>query len=229
MEQTMSRKQSPADPPLRHAEAEGRDSARSASAERRRRRDAFLTAWDRVRGFAGDGSPESDRLLARLLCDLLRLLRALGPTVPLSGLTADGDDVVKARALRVHRLADAGNADAVVEELRAMGPTNGTPAAGVLAHWLREGLVLEMLGLQPFGAAGGEPAGETEGPPRPCYDRDHLWLRWREEGMKPAAIRNRWNQEYAQYGGDKIGTGRPGYEVVKQALARARKEKQQGG
>jgi hypothetical protein len=29
--------------------------------------------------------------------------------------------------------------------------------------------------------------------PRPAYKRDHLWLRWHEEGMGPAAIRDRWN------------------------------------
>jgi hypothetical protein len=216
---------------LGRAEAERAESCRpaSASAERRRRRDAFLTAWDRVRAFTGDGSPQGDRLLARLLCDLLRLLRALGQAGPPSAQPADGDDIVRARALQVYRLADAGDADAVFEELRRLRATDGAPTAGVLARWLREGLVLEMLGLQPFGAAGGEPANAPEQAPRPCYDRDHLWLRWREEGMKPAAIRNRWNKEYAHYGGEKIGTGRPGYEVVKQALARARKEEQQGG
>jgi hypothetical protein len=227
MEQAMPHEQLPVHPLFRPAEAERRGPARSAEAERRRRRDAFLTAWDRVRGFTAGGSPEGDRLLARLLCDLLRLLRALGPARPLSALTAGGDGAVKARVLQVYRLADAGNAGAVFEELRRLGATDGPPAAGVLAHWLREGLVLEMLGLQPFGAAGGEPADAPEHSLRPCYDRDHLWLRWSEEGMRPAAIRNRWNKEYAQYGGEKIGTGRPGYGVVKQGLMRACKEKQQ--
>jgi hypothetical protein len=228
MEQTMPPKQPPVDPLFGPAETEQRDSAPSASAERRRRRDEFLTAWDRVREFTG-GSPEDDRLLARLLCDLLRRLRALGPAGLPVARTAGADDVVKARALQVYRLADAGNAGAVFEELRRLGATEGAPTAGVLAHWLREGLVLEMLGLQPFGAAGGEPAGAPEQAPRPCQDRDHLWLRWREEGMKPAAIRDRWNAEHARYGGEKISTGRSGFEVVKRGLKKARKEKQQGG
>jgi hypothetical protein len=29
---------------------------------------------------------------------------------------------------------------------------------------------------------------------RPAYERDHLWLKWSQEGMTPAEIRDRWNQ-----------------------------------
>jgi hypothetical protein len=37
---------------------------------------------------------------------------------------------------------------------------------------------------------------------RPCYARDHLWLRWHlEEGLGPAKIRDKWNREYREYGG----------------------------
>jgi hypothetical protein len=60
---------------------------------------------------------------------------------------------------------------------------------------------------------------------RPRYDRDHLWLKWAsEEGLKPAAIRDRWNREHRQHGGERIGSGRSGIDVVKKGLAKARVE-----
>jgi hypothetical protein len=62
---------------------------------------------------------------------------------------------------------------------------------------------------------------------RPCYDRDHLWLQWSEhDNLKPAAIRNRWNEEYQKHGGQPIGKGRSGREVVKEGLRKARAERQ---
>lgn len=65
---------------------------------------------------------------------------------------------------------------------------------------------------------------------RPCYDRDHLWLMWREdEKMGPAAIRDRWNREFARYGGQGIATGRPGRDVVKEGLRKAKAERGEGG
>jgi hypothetical protein len=57
---------------------------------------------------------------------------------------------------------------------------------------------------------------------RPCYDRDHTWLRWlEEEGMRPAAIRDRWNRDFPH---KKIGSGNSGRKTVKKGLDRARAE-----
>ena len=61
---------------------------------------------------------------------------------------------------------------------------------------------------------------------RPCYVRDHLWLKWHdEEGLGIAAIRDRWNRECGQHGGRSIGKGRPGRDVVKEGLRKAREER----
>ena len=68
---------------------------------------------------------------------------------------------------------------------------------------------------------------------RPAFDRDHLWLKWNEEeGLKPAAIRDRWNgMTDAERKGitvttwQKIGAGNSGRAVVYDALKRAKREK----
>jgi hypothetical protein len=56
---------------------------------------------------------------------------------------------------------------------------------------------LEML--LPASAPTNQPSGNSDNlfdpgdDKRPAYERDHLWLGWNEEGMTPAAIRDRWN------------------------------------
>jgi hypothetical protein len=76
------------------------------------------------------------------------------------------------------------------------------------------------------------PPPETPPPPgaeaparRPCYERDHLWLQWEDEGLSPAKNRDRWNREYQQHGGATIGERRSGRDVVKEALKKARQER----
>jgi len=56
---------------------------------------------------------------------------------------------------------------------------------------------------------------------RPCYDRDHTWLRWSNEGMTPAKIRDRWNREHPEA---TIGAGESGRDVVKKGLDAARED-----
>jgi hypothetical protein len=56
-----------------------------------------------------------------------------------------------------------------------------------------------------------------DGKTRPAFERDHLFLKWHEEGLKPAEIRVRWNKE-----NPKKPVKQP---VVKQALKRAKGEK----
>jgi hypothetical protein len=69
-------------------------------------------------------------------------------------------------------------------------------------------------------------AGASNKPRRPCYDRDHLWLRWHEEeGMNPAAIRDRWNREYQQHGGERIAAKKRGLFVVIEGLKKAKEER----
>jgi hypothetical protein len=59
---------------------------------------------------------------------------------------------------------------------------------------------------------------------RPCYDRDHTWLRWKDdEKMGDAAIRDRWNRENPAA---KIPKGEGGRDVVKKGLTAARRDKE---
>jgi hypothetical protein len=70
--------------------------------------------------------------------------------------------------------------------------------------------------------AGQPEAGEARKPQRPCYDRDHTWLRWaEEEGMTPARIRDRWNKEHPT---EKVSNGDAGRDTVKKGLSRAASE-----
>lgn len=68
---------------------------------------------------------------------------------------------------------------------------------------------------------------------RPCYDRDHEWLRWNEaDGLTCAKIRDKWNGLTEQQriticdsASSTIANGPPGYAVVKTAIRTARKER----
>lgn len=74
---------------------------------------------------------------------------------------------------------------------------------------------------------------KAPGSRRPAYERDHLWLRWRDvEGLRPAAIRDRWNRMSGEERksicprcADQIGSDETGREVVKKALKQARRER----
>lgn len=50
---------------------------------------------------------------------------------------------------------------------------------------------------------------------RPCYVRDHLFLCWKNEGMTPAVIRDRWNDEHPS---EPVGKGEAGRDVVKKGI-----------
>jgi hypothetical protein len=66
-----------------------------------------------------------------------------------------------------------------------------------------------------------EPAGGNTGL-RPCYDRDHTWLRWKEEeGMRPAGIRDLWNRDHPE---DPVASGESGRLVVKEGIRKAEAE-----
>lgn len=70
--------------------------------------------------------------------------------------------------------------------------------------------------------------------PRPACNRDHLFLKWRDgEGLGPAKIRDRWNslpiQERRRICLDacsEVASGKRGADVVKKAIAAARKERE---
>ncbi|HBI41750.1 MAG TPA: hypothetical protein DDY78_02710 [Planctomycetales bacterium] len=103
----------------------------------------------------------------------------------------------------------------------ALAETWQTAGLRDAVRWLRnfivslsgEGAVLPML-VQAHGPAR-----------RACYDRDQLWLRWSIEGkMKAAAIRDKWNAEYARHGGLPIGSNRSGCYTVKEGVRKATAE-----
>jgi hypothetical protein len=57
---------------------------------------------------------------------------------------------------------------------------------------------------------GALPRNGRPGERRPCYERDHTFLRWEEEeGLKQAAIRDRWTREHPDQ-----PPGLPHYEPV---------------
>jgi hypothetical protein len=62
---------------------------------------------------------------------------------------------------------------------------------------------------------------------RPCYDRDHQFLQWHEQGLGNAAIRDRWNERHPT--AESIGQGRSGSDVVKQGLKKAKAEQKEAG
>jgi hypothetical protein len=118
------------------------------------------------------------------------------------------------------------------EILAKAGPPPGTaeqaPDAGDLAQEVET----------PEQAPDATPATEGGGPAgcgaaatpckRPCYDRDHLWLTWADDGLRPAGIRDRWNKEYQLHGGKPVRGKQVGAQVVKTGLKKARAERQAG-
>jgi hypothetical protein len=100
-----------------------------------------------------------------------------------------------------------------------------------VADWLRR-LGDEVLGYRTLARVrldeaakrfAGVEAPELPGAPRrrPMYDRDHLWLRWREEGLLPAAIFRKWNAEYGRHGDAPVS----GRLVVTQGIQKAKRER----
>ena len=83
----------------------------------------------------------------------------------------------------------------------------------------------------------GAPAIAGETPPRPAYNRDHLFLKWYERKgestfKSPASIRDKWNgmtgeQRASFYPDDsrKLSSGSSGTSVVKTAIAKAQRER----
>jgi hypothetical protein len=71
---------------------------------------------------------------------------------------------------------------------------------------------------------------------RPAYRRDHLWVRWQEDGERfgPTKIRNRWNalskenrELVAPRCSHRVGKDSSGIETVKRSLKTAKKERKQ--
>jgi hypothetical protein len=72
---------------------------------------------------------------------------------------------------------------------------------------------------------------------RPAYKRDHCWLKWADEGLTPAKIRDRWNalsdegrkgicgEAWGRIGGSSPAQKKAGYEVVKGGLKKAKRER----
>ncbi|MEQ9408754.1 MAG: hypothetical protein RIK87_13540 [Fuerstiella sp.] len=58
---------------------------------------------------------------------------------------------------------------------------------------------------------------------RECYFRDHTFLKWRNEGMTPAKIRDRWNREYPEKAIN-LDNKSSGRDVVKQGIKNAEAE-----
>jgi hypothetical protein len=228
--------------------SKARDDARKAELA------ALSNAWKPVREwpleFDADG-----RVTEESLAEWVSRLAALAEYLAgrdLLGLLADeptgieDGDHLEARRVAVEVLTtartDRARAARLLQEMAALpesGRGAGETFGDLVADWLRHCLASEVAaaaGLFPHRQAPPLPVPPVEGmsevPPegdtrsrRPCYARDHLWLRWaEEEGMKPAKIRDRWNEEHRKHGGAKIGPGRPGLDVVKQGLKKARAE-----
>jgi hypothetical protein len=107
------------------------------------------------------------------------------------------------------------------EEARERTPAVGSAVDGVTEEPLNHAHTLDEP-RSPYPTDEGEKDRR-----RPCYDRDHLWRQWAEEGLGLAAIRDLWNERYNQYGGEPIGKGRSGMDTVKTALKKARKEREE--
>jgi hypothetical protein len=66
-----------------------------------------------------------------------------------------------------------------------------------------------------------------------CYHRDHAWLRWYEQGIKPKAILRQWNTECRQHGGQRLKDDRPAnvatsLDVIKAGIRKAKAERSLG-
>jgi hypothetical protein len=80
---------------------------------------------------------------------------------------------------------------------------------------------------EPPAAGGVAPAAAPAAPARGgrkrrAYDRDHTFLKWQQEEMTPARIRDRWNREHPD---EAIAEGTPGCDTVKKGIRRARAER----
>jgi len=64
-----------------------------------------------------------------------------------------------------------------------------------------------------------KPASGSAKKRRPCFDRDQVFLNYKNEGLGDAAIRDRWNAENPH---ETVGDGTPGREVVKKGIAAAK-------
>jgi hypothetical protein len=108
---------------------------------------------------------------------------------------------------------------------------NDPPSEQALAEtWQARGLrdTFRWLSIFVHSLAGEGPPLPKALPPgknRPCYERDHLWLRWADkEGLTAAQIRDRWNGGHPE----QPLNGRSGWNVVREGLRKARAEKNFG-
>ncbi len=93
--------------------------------------------------------------------------------------------------------------------------------------------------LQPSNTTDSKPAEEpAASKTRPAYERDHKWLDWHEQDKQGSAhIRDRWDAlpeeqrisicrtAFDKVGGNDAAEKKAGYEVVKTALTKARRER----
>jgi hypothetical protein len=83
---------------------------------------------------------------------------------------------------------------------------------------------IKLASMAPI--ASDDDSGQSRKRQRPCHERDHTFLRWKEEEkMGDAAIRDKWNAEHQD---DKIGKGEAGRDVVKKGIRAAKRERAGG-
>jgi hypothetical protein len=74
-----------------------------------------------------------------------------------------------------------------------------------------------------------QPSNESVAPggksPRPCYERDHTWLEWSDDGLGHAAIRDRWNKENPDALID-LKKNENGRALVKKLIEKAKAERE---
>jgi hypothetical protein len=194
----------------------GVDAERVCRAVRRFARDA-------ERGLAGD--PELT-LLEILKMDFVRFAKALvemeRPPLTVLELARALEQKTPIRVNPRHATATARAIDRLNTHLRAehgeFAPRGLWLAAGRLARSRRKEVsALEGMTVIEFAEGLLGPDGPSGRRGRPCYERDHTWLRWKDqEHMTPKAIRTRWNAANPH---SKVSAA-----VVKAGLRTARRE-----
>jgi hypothetical protein len=180
---------------------------------------------------AGETRAAFARRLAPLVNAAARRLAGLAVPCPLDQVTpATGKDKEsKAYAVGVFQLAAAGRHREATRQLVAAAEFG--PFFDAMTGWLRH-LEREILGYQTLvrvrldedtGRWGAAEVPELPSGPRrrPAFDRDHLWLKWRNEGLLPACIYRKWNAECGQHGGARVSDRR----VVAQGIRKAKRER----
>ena len=164
-------------------------------------------------------APENTPVTAHQIYDELQ-----GVPVPGYAATADRIESEICRAVAFSQLSEEAQAAAL---LRLALPTSTTPseAASTIEQAGSQQSCQSAHGSSPV-AVEGHPERQSR---RPCYERDHLFLKWNEAEdsptfHSPAKIRDKWNREHPN---DQIGDGRSGSDVVRKGLQAARRDRQQ--